>query len=795
VLNTIDDSITVSVWLKDAYNTDDDDDNWVFHSGAGGEQGPYQVGAVVVTNDISPAGQVYWRAGEDPCDVLMWDLDDRNPQTLKEWHLWCLVKDETVDDIRIYFDGVMVKYRGSTLDTLVEVNDVVFKIGAASFSENYDYMGKMDDFRLYDYALPDKRIEELYRGEDVGFAWAPSPGDYAEGVPRDVNLSWRPGNYVQDTSGHEVFFGTDWDDVNDMTEPCAAQDACEYDPGLLELAQTYYWRVDEVNDNDPCVWKGPVWRFTVADFIILDDFEQYKAGYPKIVDFWYSGAAYEAYTPHRSGSQLDLARRSLKHPVKGGEQAMKYKYTTNHLYAPGSMLDYADACLPLADPVVDGFTDWTSVDVRVLTIFFYGQPDNDTNDTEQMYLGVHDTEGNYAEMRYGEHDGEDMNDLKVKGWQRWDVPLVWYTDSNAAVANDVNFASISSVYLGFGNRRNPVPGGYGAVYFDDLRVSMAICKPEDGPTGDLSGDCFVGVADVGVIGDQWLRSDVNVNPVTEPPTNDPNLVGHWKLDGDANDSSGNPYNGTAKGVYEWTTGKDGNAIDLAGGWVVVDDNGVSSTKSRGWVVVDDNGLTPKLRPKHHVSVMAWINRALATRADIKIVGKGRDNRETYLLEIHDETGALEFLMRDANELEDGGDPKEYDIKGKRELHRREWIHIAGTYDGNTMTLYVNGEVDGTRTPGPYELYSDPNDGLGIGIRWGDQFASFVGKIDDVRVYDRAVTRAEIAYIASGGDGLIPLESEANLLSGEDPEIINFRDFAKLFDYWGDKHLWPPKPLP
>jgi hypothetical protein len=153
VLNTIDDSITVSVWLKDAYNTGDDDENWVFHSGAGGEAGPYQVGAVVVTENISPAGQVLWRAGSDSNDLLMWDLDGRNPETLKDWHLWCFVKDENVDEMRIYFDGLMVKDRSGTFDTLVEVHDVTFKIGAASFSDNYDYMGKMDDFRLYDYAL------------------------------------------------------------------------------------------------------------------------------------------------------------------------------------------------------------------------------------------------------------------------------------------------------------------------------------------------------------------------------------------------------------------------------------------------------------------------------------------------------------------------------------------------------------------------------------------------------------------------------------------------------------------
>ncbi|MHC4146335.1 MAG: LamG domain-containing protein, partial [Planctomycetota bacterium] len=342
--------------------------------------------------------------------------------------------------------------------------------------------------------------------------------------------------------------------------------------------------------------------------------------------------------------------------------------------------------------------------------------------------------------------------------------------------NDVNFASVASVRIGFGNRRSPAVGGKGVVYFDDLRLSMPICKPEYGPTGDLNGDCFVGVGDIGTMGEQWLRHDINVNPVTVP--SDANLVAHWELDGDPCDSSGNGYDGTAEGAYEWTTGKDGQAIDLSG----------------GWVVVEDEGNTPKLRPKHHVSVMAWINRAQATDDDIKVVIKGGDDHETYGLEVNDQYEGLTFIMRDANEL-DEGDPKKYDVVGEQGLPVDEWVHIAGTYDGNEMTSYVNGEVAGTTTPGPNELYSNANEDLGIGGRYGDTSNRFDGKIDDVRVYDRAVTAGEIGYIACGSDGLIPLESTANLYDGEDPEVIDFKDYATLFDYWGVEQLWPPAPAP
>jgi hypothetical protein len=296
----------------------------------------------------------------------------------------------------------------------------------------------------------------------------------------------------------------------------------------------------------------------------------------------------------------------------------------------------------------------------------------------------------------------------------------------------------------------------------------------------LSGDCFVGVADVGVMSAQWLRRDVNFADMgidIEQPS-DACLAGHYKLDGDPCDSSDNDYHGTIEDSNYWVEGRIGPyALGLDG----------------GWVVVDDNGVTPELRPKHKVSVMAWINLAERSSDDIKVVIRGRDNHETYGLEVDDTNDALTFLMRDVNE--EDGDPKKYNVEGQQALPLDEWVHIAGTYDGNEMTAYVNGEVEGTTTPGPNELYSDANDGFGIGGRWDDDDASFEGEIDDVRVYDYGLSQAEVAWIASEGTGVILLDSEANLLDGEDPEVINFRDFSKIFENWGTEQLWPSEPLP
>ena len=113
-------------------------------------------------------------------------------------------------------------------------------------------------------------------GEDVHFidpdrenAKNPNPANNATDVVRDVVLSWLPGQFA---NTHDVYFGTDFNDVNnaDRTNPLdvlAGQDhdATTYElPVLLEFGQTYYWRVDEVNaPPDSTIFKGHTWTFTV----------------------------------------------------------------------------------------------------------------------------------------------------------------------------------------------------------------------------------------------------------------------------------------------------------------------------------------------------------------------------------------------------------------------------------------------------------------------------------------------------------------------------------------------------
>ena len=128
--------------------------------------------------------------------------------------------------------------------------------------------GKIDDVRMYDTVLSAGEIQVIMKGELPVKAAKPQPGDETDDVSRDTILNWKPGVFAET---HNVFFGTDFNDVNDASTSnhlsatvTEGLDANSFDPGRLNFSTTYYWRIDEVNaPSNPGTYKGNVWSFTV----------------------------------------------------------------------------------------------------------------------------------------------------------------------------------------------------------------------------------------------------------------------------------------------------------------------------------------------------------------------------------------------------------------------------------------------------------------------------------------------------------------------------------------------------
>jgi hypothetical protein len=777
-----DKEVSVSLWFKGAGNPDEA--NWIFslHGGITGFDDEWDLKAAIPDS----AGGVRFVAGarpeyddepeeNDSNDVLQWTEDEgAAPGAWEaEWHHLVFMKNENVGTMSIYFDGVLVEQRSDVYTgTLAEVKAKAqrFAVGAHVYHQSghllvrNTYNGKIDDFRIYDYALSDADVELLFRAGNLGPAWAPSPSNGHSDVQRDVVLTWKQGAYA---THHDVYFGTSWDDVNDANTndsvykpPRLAIGTETYNPGGLELGTTYYWRVDEVNTIDPNLWRGPIWRFTVANYIVVDDFESYDMMTNLITGTWLDGIRMLPYPPYFefvNGATVTLGASYADPPtpVHGGSQSMEYVYDNSYQWDGISYWSLAE--LPFGGP-----EDWTDYEVKALTLYFHGDPNNDTNDTEQLYVAVDDDLGGHAEIPY-----PDMNDLKKHEWTEWNVAI---SDFNSP--DDVDETKVTSLSIIFGSSSNTtIPGGFGIAYFDDIRLYSRRCVPSiRKPVADLSGDCTVDFVDVEILGDEWLETDRFV-AVSEPNTGP---VGEWKLDGTAADTGSGGNHGTLQGSYQWVAGHDGSAVEFFFGRVLVSDAAV-------------------LRPQNEVSVCAWINYS-TNQNNSRVVVKGRDNWETYVLRVDDDD-SLTFQI---NEDTPGpNEPNTYETK-EDELYMDDWVHIAGTYDGTLMKIFVNGEVvDDTDDANGITLSQAQtvDDGLAIGGRADSDDNTFEGIVDEVRVYDYALTEAEVAYVALGPTGYRALVSIANVYDTESPgsKAVNLRDFAVMATEWltpEEDWIWP-----
>lgn len=151
VLSNIDQQITVSVWVYGYDSTGRD--NIVFDTGTGD----------TFLRAIIPniAENVLFRAGNDTTDTLVWS-DSNSADWRDSWVHYAFVKN--ADALKIYRNAHVVAQKTGATPSISGVRNQTFDIGAY-VSHNNDYKGRIDEFRIYDYALSDDEV--LYLAKTV----------------------------------------------------------------------------------------------------------------------------------------------------------------------------------------------------------------------------------------------------------------------------------------------------------------------------------------------------------------------------------------------------------------------------------------------------------------------------------------------------------------------------------------------------------------------------------------------------------------------------------------------------
>lgn len=198
------------------------------------------------------------------------------------------------------------------------------------------------------------------------------------------------------------------------------------------------------------------------------------------------------------------------------------------------------------------------------------------------------------------------------------------------------------------------------------------------------------------------------------------LVAHYALENDATDSSGNGHDGTVVGAPVYVAGPVGLGMGL-------------EFDGAGGQYVDLGTLDPSLMTGR-LSVSLWAKWNGLTTFWQGLIGKrdswARDNM-MWQIEANQTTGVLNFQREGAG-------------IGAEALPQGEWAHVAATFDGTTAKLYVNGEVKGQ---GTFSFGSDPTAAMQFGSSNAGGGNPFNGALDEVRLYDIALSDAEILTLA------------------------------------------------
>ncbi|MDD4062228.1 MAG: LamG domain-containing protein [Candidatus Pacebacteria bacterium] len=205
------------------------------------------------------------------------------------------------------------------------------------------------------------------------------------------------------------------------------------------------------------------------------------------------------------------------------------------------------------------------------------------------------------------------------------------------------------------------------------------------------------------------------------------LVGHWKLSGDANDYSGNGNHGTLVGGVTWAEDRMGQARGSA------EFDGVD-----GYVAVDDQILLTS----SYVTVSAWI----------KTLGKLDSSQIIIAKRTSLDNDQFEFRINPSYNLNfDRYLPNSGSVSSINTVPLNEWVFVSMTFDDveNEVEFYINGVLDSVNFY--TEAYEGDSSSIitigrsGVSSQDGtsDPWRSFNGQIDDVRIYNRALSEDEI----------------------------------------------------
>ncbi|MBN1505444.1 MAG: LamG domain-containing protein [Sedimentisphaerales bacterium] len=328
--------------------------------------------------------------------------------------------------------------------------------------------------------------------------------------------------------------------------------------------------------------------------------------------------------------------------------------------------------------------DWAATGADTLSLWYRGAA---SNSPQPLYVVVEDYHGGTAII-------EHSNSLAVQNaqWSQWTIPL------REIQAAGVMLSRVVNICLGVGDRTTPLVIGAGQLYFDDITL---------------------------------MHSDAGGTPPGGEPPEVPAIdspIAHWKLDEASGVTAEDCAGGHDGRLYGGPTWLPTGGI-LAGALRFNDMSYVEIPPST------DFNIT------YAITVAAWIKVTAFDRNWQAIVTKGDSS---WRIQRDAATSCIEFACTGVNVP-----GTQYgNVLGHKSVNDGQWHHVAGTYDGARVALYVDGALDvSSSASGQIATNMYP---VLIGENAEQRGRWWNGLIDDVRIYDEALTSGDVFALTKAG---------------------------------------------
>ena len=697
-------------------------------------------------------------------------------------------------EMRLYYNKDLIGTRNRT-GTVPTSGNTLYVGSKNDESASGDlFYGIMDEIQIFNYAKDEAGIEALYEGSNMPEVISPYHG--AGNVFLTTELKWQMGLTA---TLNDVYFGTDYDSVSNAipssSEYKGRQLPASYSSVNLIMNSDYYWRVDQV-DSSGVVTKGPVWKFTTGNG---------TGGITR--DVWYG----------ISGNYLSDLKNDSDYPDNPDDTAIMPS-----LEGPRDDRDDYGARLYgfLIPPVTGNYTFWIASDdyselwlssdsdaanvskIAYINGYTSYQEWNKYSSQESSSVYLEAGVPYYVEVLHKEGGGGDHVSVAFSGpgFARKVVPgecVMPYSDNynwgpkftsdylvgavaregdenyHSSIASEVWSVANSSVT--FSKTAGPewltieADGSYHGVT-SDANAGMNLFEVTATDSSGLSATAILqikvadmytgekGMEDFAMFAGDWMNDGTDETGA--------DLLANSQVDiADMEVFAANWLMEAAEGPTELYLSFDSDASDAIGGYVGVLNNGASITNTDvrpglgdgalSLDGVDDNvvisGYAGVLGTSSR-TCMAWVKTTVQKSCAIASWGVAAVG-ENWVFRINPDgsfgVGIYGGYVHSNNSVNDG-----------------QWHHLAlvlneaSNPDLSDVTLYIDGKNADSYMSNPTAVNTGTGSDLTIGSYNHTNASNFDGLIDELRIFDYALTKEDVEKFA-GKDIELELQLDDN----------------------------------